>query len=150
MFLVDKMDQAHQFQFLHNPQVNPETNRRIPLGGPKYTELVKRYGEPWKYYDAFRQWSFFVEGNVYGVKDENGITIGSRRANTRLLTDTCTYTIYIIRGEIHVWVEFGYTIPFYIPIDLIGVIPPQLYNTPAPHKSKGNWKMYNHAHVINH
>lgn len=32
--------------FYSNPQVNPETNRKIKINGPTYKKLVTKYGPP--------------------------------------------------------------------------------------------------------
>lgn len=33
-------------QFLFDPEYNPETEKKIKEGGPKYRELVEKYGDP--------------------------------------------------------------------------------------------------------
>jgi hypothetical protein len=140
--------EAHKQAFFTNPCINPETNKRITLGGHTYYRLVAKYGKPWKAYEPFTRWTVFVERNVYGVKDENGQIIASKRANTRPLKATFSYTIYCNKGSICIWVEPHYNPPFFIGVDVIAPIPPQLYETHQPNKLVGNWRMFNHQCVF--
>ena len=98
--------------------------------------------------NAFINWLVYIKGNEYGVLDENCNIIASKQANTASLKATFKYTIYILNGNISIWVEPGYNPPFYIGVDLIGIIPPALFNTPKPSHSIGNRSMYKHQLII--
>ncbi len=79
----------------------------------------------------FYKWKVYVRKTGCGIKNEEGVTVASVRANTSSLKPNYHYTIYIVNGQAQIYVEPHINMPFsFALVTKDNLIPVTLQNTP--------------------